>query len=94
MEKLMDDEILGTLPENALKLLRDNTAQMGRIKFAIGDLEVQKNLLLKDFEDIRYSLKVEEQKMVKRYGEGVKIDYNTGNVLAPAKKSVMDSLIK
>lgn len=92
MEIAAENEILGTLPENTLKLLKETTEMIGRVKYNIGELETQKHLLLKDMDDMRYNLKVEEQKIIKRYGEGAIIDIRTGNILAPAKTSVMESL--
>lgn len=90
----MELEVRGQLSDKELELLRGNLNEINKIKFKIGDIELAKHNALKEIEELRYSLKVQEEKVVKRYGKEAVIDTKTGEVKVPAgtKVGLLDKL--
>ena len=88
-------EVIGMLSEKDLELLRTGLNQINQIKFKIGELETAKHGYFKEIDNLKYSLREQENKIVKRYGKDAVIDPKTGEIKGDpnVKRSALSKLL-
>lgn len=68
------------LEENELKTLQELNNQFSRAKMQLGELEVQKVLILDQVKEIKENFLTEEKKLIEKYGPESVINLQTGEV--------------
>jgi hypothetical protein len=84
-------EVVGQLSEKEHQLLQEHVNKVQMLKFRIGDLVSQQHELLQQITEAKYEMKVQENKIVKKYGEDVFVDIKSGEIKSkkpvPMKKA-------
>jgi hypothetical protein len=71
---------MSKLTDEQLKLLQDLNQRTNNIKVRLGDLEVQKVMLLPELDKVRQEFAEVEQKLVEEYGADTVINIQTGEI--------------
>lgn len=71
---------MSKLTDEQLKLLQDLNQRTNNIKVRLGDLEVQKVMLLPELDKVRQEFAEVEQKLVEEYGTDTVINIQTGEI--------------
>lgn len=72
--------MMSKLTDEQLKLLQDLNQRTNNIKVRLGDLEVQKVMLLPELDKVRQEFAEVEQKLVEEYGTDTVINIQTGEI--------------
>lgn len=73
------------LTNDELNFIKEGTTEFTKIKIAIGELEIRKQGLLKDAENIIAAFTQNEKMLIEKYGENAVINTNTGEVTQKEK---------
>lgn len=73
------------LTNDELNFIKEGTTEFTKIKIAIGELELRKQGLLKDAENIIAAFTQNEKMLIEKYGENAVINTNTGEVTQKEK---------
>jgi hypothetical protein len=68
------------LTNEELKKIQDLNADFNKAKISLGDLELQKQNILKNIEEIRQGFAENELELIAKYGEDAIINIKTGEV--------------
>lgn len=75
----MADEIVNLTAEE-LEFIQKGTQEFTKIKIKLGDIELQKQHLVKEADSIMDAFKNNEKFLIAKYGENAIIDMQTGQV--------------
>ena len=67
-----------TVEERELKLLQELNSNFQQIKNKLGDLELQKQMVLENVSEIRNQFKSLESELIEKYGDNSVINLETG----------------
>ena len=67
-----------TVEESELKLLQELNSNFQQIKNKLGDLELQKQMVLENVSEIRNQFKSLESELIEKYGDNSVINLETG----------------
>ena len=67
-----------TVEESELKLLQELNSNFQQIKNKLGDLELQKQIVLENVSEIRNQFKSLESELIENYGDNSVINLETG----------------
>lgn len=73
------------LTNDELNFIKEGTTEFTKIKIAIGEVELRKQALLKDAENIIAAFTQNEKMLIEKYGENAVINTNTGEVTQKEK---------
>lgn len=68
------------ITQEELEMIQNMNADFSKAKMGIGDLELQKQGLLKQIDDLRLSFARNEQMLIDKYGTDAVINIQTGEV--------------
>ena len=74
----MQDQVMITQEE--LELIQGMNADFSKAKMGLGDLELQKQGLLKQIDELRLTFAKNEQMLIEKYGTDAVINIQTGEV--------------
>lgn len=74
----MQEKVMITKEE--LELIQNMNADFSKAKMGLGDLELQKQGLLKQIDELRLSFARNEQMLIEKYGADAVINIQTGEV--------------
>jgi hypothetical protein len=68
------------LTNEELKKIQDLNAEFNKAKISLGDLELQKQSILKNIDEIRQGFAKNELELIEKYGADAIINIQTGEV--------------
>lgn len=68
------------ITQEELEMIQNMNADFSKAKMGLGDLELQKQGLLKQIDDLRLSFARNEQMLIDKYGTDAVINIQTGEV--------------
>jgi len=80
MENNTELKVAGQLNEREHRLIKESQIKMQQLTYQLGEFAVRQNAILKEIEDLKYSLKAEEHKVIKKYGQEAVINIKTGEI--------------
>jgi uncharacterized membrane protein (DUF106 family) len=66
--------------QEELKNIQQMTTEFNQAKMALGDIELQKQSILKSIEAMRLEFAHNERKLIEKYGEDAVINVQTGQI--------------
>lgn len=73
-------KVAGQLSEREHRLIKESQIKMQQLTYQLGELTVRQNAICKEIEDLKFSLKAEEHKVVKKYGQDAVINIKSGEI--------------
>lgn len=74
------------LEEKELERLQELNNEFTRAKLQLGEIEVQKSLIIDEVKKIKATFLIEEQKLIEKYGPDSVINLQTGEVTQSKKE--------
>lgn len=74
------------LEEKELERLQELNNEFTRAKLQLGEIEVQKSLIMDEVKKIKATFLIEEQKLIEKYGPDSVINLQTGEVTQSKKE--------
>jgi hypothetical protein len=68
------------LTEQELSLLTELNTEFAKAKMGLGDLEIQKSMLLNDISAMKREFDAEEKNLIEKYGANAIINLKTGEI--------------
>jgi len=78
------------LTPEELERLQGLNQEFTKTKLAIADSFLQQQSLIQQMNDLRSSFRVDEKKIMEKYGQDVSIDLQTGEVKKPEESTVKE----
>lgn len=74
------------LTEQELSLLTELNTEFAKAKMGLGDLEIQKSMLLNDISAMKREFDAQEKNLIEKYGADAIINLKTGEITYEEKK--------
>jgi hypothetical protein len=74
------------LEEKELERLQELNNEFNRTKLQLGEIEVQKSLIIDEVKKIKATFLIEEKKLIEKYGPDSVINLQTGDVTQSKKE--------
>mgnify|MGYP006921287852 CR=1 FL=1 len=74
------------LTEQELSLLTELNTNFAKAKMGLGDLEIQKSMLLNDISAMKREFDAQEKSLIEKYGADAIINLKTGEITYEEKK--------
>jgi hypothetical protein len=74
------------LTEQELSLLTELNTEFAKAKMGLGDLEIQKSMLLNDISAMKREFDAQEKVLIEKYGADAIINLKTGEITYEEKK--------
>jgi len=74
------------LTEQELSLLTELNTNFAKAKMGLGDLEIQKSMLLNDISTMKREFDAQEKSLIEKYGADAIINLKTGEITYEEKK--------
>jgi hypothetical protein len=68
------------LTEQELSLLTELNTNFAKAKMGLGDLEIQKSMLLSDIASMKREFEAQEKSLIEKYGANAIINLKTGEI--------------
>ncbi len=68
------------LTEQELSLLTELNTEFAKAKMGLGDLEIQKSMLLNDISAMKREFEAQEKNLIEKYGANAIINLKTGEI--------------
>jgi len=68
------------LTEQELSLLTELNTEFAKAKMGLGDLEIQKSMLLNDISSMKREFDAQEKNLIEKYGANAIINLKTGEI--------------
>jgi hypothetical protein len=68
------------LTEQELSLLTELNTEFAKAKMGLGDLEIQKSMLLNDISTMKREFDAQEKNLIEKYGANAIINLKTGEI--------------
>ncbi len=68
------------LTEQELSLLTELNTEFAKAKMGLGDLEIQKSMLLSDISAMKREFEAQEKNLIEKYGANAIINLKTGEI--------------
>jgi len=71
---------MNKLTKKELERIQELVNSFNKLKISLGDTVIQKNALMSDISEMKAEYALEEQKLIKKYGEDAVINIQTGEI--------------
>ncbi len=71
---------MNKLTKKELERIQELVNSFNKLKISLGDTIIQQNALMSDISEMKAEYALEEQKLIKKYGEDAVINIQTGEI--------------
>ena len=71
---------MNKLTKKELERIQELVNSFNKLKISLGDTVIQQNALMSDISEMKAEYALEEQKLIKKYGEDAVINIQTGEI--------------
>ena len=71
---------MNKLTKKELERIQELVNSFNKLKISLGDTVIQQNSLMSDISEMKAEYALEEQKLIKKYGEDAVINIQTGEI--------------
>ena len=71
---------MNKLTKKELERIQELVNSLNKLKISLGDTVIQQNALMSDISEMKAEYALEEQKLIKKYGEDAVINIQTGEI--------------